>query len=159
VKAPGLLSGFRYVNGEPGQAPVRPNISLGDTVAGIHAVLRIALVFKVWRLLINIANIPILSGRLHRKDYVMPATINLSLTDELRAFIDSNCGDGTSYVTASEFLRALIREKKERLDAADLREGIIEGYQDAIAGRTVTFNGSIRDAMKEFQEREKEGWK
>jgi hypothetical protein len=56
-------------------------------------------------------------------------------------------------------LRSLIREKKERLDAAGLREGIIEGYQDAIAGRTVTFKGSIRDALDEFQEREKEGWK
>lgn len=35
--------GFRYVNGEPGQAPVRPNISLGDTVAAIHAALGVAL--------------------------------------------------------------------------------------------------------------------
>lgn len=35
--------GFRYVNGEPGHAPVRPNISLGDTVAGIHAALGVAL--------------------------------------------------------------------------------------------------------------------
>ncbi len=87
----------------------------------------------------------------------MPATINLSLTDELRAFIDNNCGDGTSYATPSEFLRSLIREKRERLDAADLRESIIEGYQDAIAGRTVTFNGNIRDAMKEFRDQEKQG--
>jgi crotonobetainyl-CoA:carnitine CoA-transferase CaiB-like acyl-CoA transferase len=37
------FGGFRYLNGEPGQAPVRPNISLGDTVAGIHAALGIAL--------------------------------------------------------------------------------------------------------------------
>jgi crotonobetainyl-CoA:carnitine CoA-transferase CaiB-like acyl-CoA transferase len=35
--------GFRFVNGEPGQAPVRPNISLGDTVAAIHAALGVAL--------------------------------------------------------------------------------------------------------------------
>ena len=35
--------GFRYINGEPGEAPVRPNISLGDTVAGIHAALGVAL--------------------------------------------------------------------------------------------------------------------
>jgi len=35
--------GFRYINGEPGQAPVRPNISLGDTVAAIHAALGVAL--------------------------------------------------------------------------------------------------------------------
>ena len=36
-------SGFRYVNGFPGEAPVRPNLSVGDTVAGIHAVLGILL--------------------------------------------------------------------------------------------------------------------
>ena len=35
--------GFRYINGEPGEAPVRPNISLSDTVAGIHAALGVAL--------------------------------------------------------------------------------------------------------------------
>jgi len=37
------FGGFRYINGEPGKAPVRPNISLGDTVAAIHAALGIAL--------------------------------------------------------------------------------------------------------------------
>ena len=37
------FGGFRYVNGEPGEAPVRPNISLGDTVAAIHAALGVAL--------------------------------------------------------------------------------------------------------------------
>ncbi len=29
--------GFRYINGYPDRAPVRPNISLGDTLAGMHA--------------------------------------------------------------------------------------------------------------------------
>jgi crotonobetainyl-CoA:carnitine CoA-transferase CaiB-like acyl-CoA transferase len=37
------FGGFRYINGEPGRAPVRPNISLGDTLAAIHAALGIAL--------------------------------------------------------------------------------------------------------------------
>jgi crotonobetainyl-CoA:carnitine CoA-transferase CaiB-like acyl-CoA transferase len=37
------FGGFRYINGEPGKPPVRPNISLGDTVAAIHAALGIAL--------------------------------------------------------------------------------------------------------------------
>ncbi len=89
----------------------------------------------------------------------MTATLNLSLTDELRSFVDSNCGDGTEYSTPSEFLRSLIREKKEREAAAELREGIIEGYQDAIAGRTITFDGDIQNALSEFKKREKEGWK
>ena len=37
------MSGFRYVNGFPEQAPVRPNLSIGDTISGIHAALGIAL--------------------------------------------------------------------------------------------------------------------
>lgn len=37
------ISGFRYVNGFPGEAPVRPNLSIGDTISGIHAALGITL--------------------------------------------------------------------------------------------------------------------
>lgn len=37
------FSGFRYVNGFPGEAPVRPNLSTGDTLAAIHAALGICL--------------------------------------------------------------------------------------------------------------------
>jgi crotonobetainyl-CoA:carnitine CoA-transferase CaiB-like acyl-CoA transferase len=37
------MSGFRYVNGHPGEAPVRPNLSIGDTISGIHAALGIAI--------------------------------------------------------------------------------------------------------------------
>jgi crotonobetainyl-CoA:carnitine CoA-transferase CaiB-like acyl-CoA transferase len=37
------ISGFRYVNGIKGEAPVRPNLSIGDTIAGIHTALGIAM--------------------------------------------------------------------------------------------------------------------
>lgn len=37
------MSGFRYVNGHPGEAPVRPNLSIGDTISGIHAALGICM--------------------------------------------------------------------------------------------------------------------
>ncbi|ASK33389.1 carnitine dehydratase [Alcanivorax sp. N3-2A] len=37
------IGGLRYVNGVPGERPVRPNLSLGDTVAGLHAALGILL--------------------------------------------------------------------------------------------------------------------
>ncbi len=33
--------GFRYLNGFPGQPPVRPNLSIGDTLAGLHSALGI----------------------------------------------------------------------------------------------------------------------
>jgi crotonobetainyl-CoA:carnitine CoA-transferase CaiB-like acyl-CoA transferase len=34
---------LRYINGFPGEAPVRPNLSLGDSLAGLHAALGVAL--------------------------------------------------------------------------------------------------------------------
>ena len=37
------ISGFRYVNGFPDAAPVRPNLSIGDTIAALHAVLGIVM--------------------------------------------------------------------------------------------------------------------
>ena len=37
------ISGFRYINGEPGKPPIRPNISMGDTVAALHAALGITM--------------------------------------------------------------------------------------------------------------------
>jgi hypothetical protein len=44
----------------------------------------------------------------------MPATLNLALTDELRAFVDSNAGDGTLYSTPGEFVRAVLPKRKMR---------------------------------------------
>lgn len=37
------FGGFRYLNGDPGKPPIRPNISMGDTLSAIHAALGIAL--------------------------------------------------------------------------------------------------------------------
>ncbi len=40
------ISGFRHLNGFPGEVPVRPNLSIGDTIAGLHAVLGILLALR-----------------------------------------------------------------------------------------------------------------
>ncbi len=37
------VGGLRYLNGKPGEPPMRPNLSLGDTLAGIHTALGICL--------------------------------------------------------------------------------------------------------------------
>jgi crotonobetainyl-CoA:carnitine CoA-transferase CaiB-like acyl-CoA transferase len=37
------VGGIRYINGLPGEAPMRPNLSLGDTVAGLHTALGIVM--------------------------------------------------------------------------------------------------------------------
>ena len=78
----------------------------------------------------------------------MASFLNLSLTDELRAFVDQNSGDGTLFATPSEFVRDLLREKKSRQEASAARDSILEGYQDAIAGRTVTFKGDLKSLLK-----------
>ena len=37
--------GFRYVNGFPDRPPVRPNLSIGDTLAGLHAAMGVMLAY------------------------------------------------------------------------------------------------------------------
>ena len=78
----------------------------------------------------------------------MSSTLNLSLTDELRAFVDSSSGEGTLYATPSEFVRDLLRQRKSQQEAKAAREGILEGYQDALAGRTVEFKGDLIGLLK-----------
>ncbi len=78
----------------------------------------------------------------------MGSTLNLSLTDELRAFIDRSCGDGTLYSTPSEFVRDLLRLKKTQQEVDELRAGILEGYQDAIHGQTSLFKGDLEGMLK-----------
>ncbi len=37
------IGGLRYVNGKPGETPMRPNLSLGDSMAGFHTALGIVM--------------------------------------------------------------------------------------------------------------------
>ncbi len=55
--------------------------------------------------------------------------------------------------TPSEFLRSLIREKKEKLEAAELRQAIISGYRDAISGNVYEFSGDLKKDMKTYQKK------
>ena len=85
----------------------------------------------------------------------MPSSLNLSLTDDLKAFVERQSGDGTLYPSSGEFVRTLIREKKDRIEAARFRESVLEGCQDILAGRTVEYKGSIREVLKQAKEA---GW-
>ena len=82
----------------------------------------------------------------------MGSKLSLTLTDELSAFVDQNCGDGTLFATPGEFVRDVLREKKERLEAAQIREAILEGYQDSIDGRTVVYLGDLRRPLEDARE-------
>jgi antitoxin ParD1/3/4 len=78
----------------------------------------------------------------------MSSSLNLSLTDELRNFVDEQSGDGSLYATPSEFVRDLLRKHKLQIEAEKLRLGVIEGFQDAAENRVHPFNGSVRELMK-----------
>jgi antitoxin ParD1/3/4 len=77
----------------------------------------------------------------------LSAKLHSTLTDELRAFVDQNSGKGTPYLTPSEFVRQ-VREKKERLQAAQIRDAILNGYQDAIEGRTTPYRVNLRRLLE-----------
>ena len=62
----------------------------------------------------------------------MPTSMNLSLTDELRDFVDSRAGDGGLYATPSEYLRDLIRRDMETQGVVRHVRG---GLADVNAGR------------------------
>ena len=62
----------------------------------------------------------------------MASSLNLSLTDELREFVNSRTGDSGVYATPSEYLRDLIRRDME---AQGLVAQIMGGLDDIKHGR------------------------
>lgn len=89
----------------------------------------------------------------------MSVNLNIGLTQELRDFIDNQSGEGTLYATPSEFLRDIIRREKARIEAATMRDAILEGYDDLISGRSLHFSGDLRSLVKEAKKRDNLGWK
>ena len=62
----------------------------------------------------------------------MASSLNLSLTDELRHFVDSRSGDDGLYATPSEYLRDLIRKDME---AQSTVHHVIRGLENMKKGR------------------------
>lgn len=56
-------------------------------------------------------------------------TMNISLTDELKAFVDEQVATG-DYTTSSEYVRSLIRREK---DVKELRKVLLQGANSGIA--------------------------
>ena len=74
----------------------------------------------------------------------MASSLNVSLTDELREFVNSRTGDRGVYATPSEYLRDLIRRDME---AQGTVAHVMGGLEDIKHGR---FSGkSIMDIADE----------
>ncbi|MCY4362013.1 MAG: hypothetical protein OXE42_07495 [Gammaproteobacteria bacterium] len=75
----------------------------------------------------------------------MASSLNLSLTNELRAFVDSRTGDSGVYATPSEYIRDLIRHDME----ADITlKHVLAGLEDIKQGQMS--EKSILDIADEF---------
>lgn len=62
----------------------------------------------------------------------MASSLNISLTDQLRAFVDRKSGDQSLYATPSEYLRDLIRRDME---VESLHNHVMRGIDDIRHGR------------------------
>ena len=62
--------------------------------------------------------------------------MNISLTDELKEFVDRQVEEG-AYTSTSEYIRQLVRERRE-LEAArqELRDKIVEGLNSPLSEKS-----------------------
>jgi antitoxin ParD1/3/4 len=62
-------------------------------------------------------------------------TMNISVPDEMKAFVESQMNQ-EGYASASEYLRALIREAQKRRATQELEAKLLEGLQSPVSEMT-----------------------
>lgn len=67
----------------------------------------------------------------------MASSLTLSLTEELRRFVDSQAGERGVYSTPSEYVRDVIRRDRERMLDSEAEQRIMAGVKDLAAGNFV----------------------
>lgn len=98
----------------------------------------------------------------NERDSIM-ATMNISLPDNLKSFIDVRVSND-GYGNVSEYVRDLVRqdqkrkeqEESERKYLEQLREDVRIGFEDLKEGRTTKYDSAedlINDVIKEGQKR------
>ena len=116
------IGGLRYVNGFPGERPVRPNLSLGDTVAGLHAALGIALA--------------LLERHSSQQGQVVDVALFESVFNLLEAVIPEFDGAGEIRQPAGSTVTGIVPTNTYR--CADGKYVIIGGNGDSIFKRLMT---------------------
>jgi antitoxin ParD1/3/4 len=83
----------------------------------------------------------------HKLEDKIMATMNISLPDPMRDWVQTQIQDG-KYSSSSDYVRDLIRRDQEvRLQQQILQEAITEGFKSGISNRT------MEDVLKEAQAR------
>ncbi len=76
------------------------------------------------------------------------ASLNLSLPDEMRNFVDQSAKEGV-YAGPSEFIRSLIRQEMEKSENFRLVASIERGLTDINQGRYAPFDAhGIRSSVQ-----------
>jgi antitoxin ParD1/3/4 len=88
------------------------------------------------------------------KEQVIMQTMNISLPDQLKDFVDEQVGSGR-YSSVSEYVRDLIRDDEKRKAQEKLEALLVEGIQSGKpTGMTrQDWEDVRRQAMKQFEAR------
>jgi antitoxin ParD1/3/4 len=75
-------------------------------------------------------------------------TMNISLPDEMKAFVETQMAE-EGYASASEYLRALIRDAQKRRAKQELEAKLLEGLQSPASEMTEEDWGALRRRIQE----------
>ena len=130
------FGGLRYINGFPGEPPVRPNLSLGDTLAALHAVIGVllALVHRS-RIDGNVLGANAVGGA----GQVVDVAIYESVYNVLEAMVPEYDGAGIVREPSGSTLTGIV--PTNTYPCADGRYVIIGGNADSIFKRLMAATG------------------
>jgi len=114
------FGGLRYINGFPGQVPVRPNLSMGDTLAALNAVIGILLAL-------------IGRGRIGGRGQVVDVAIYEAVYNMLESVVPEYDGAGVVREPSGSTLTGIVPTNTYR--CADGRFVVIGGNGDSIFKR------------------------
>ena len=125
------FGGLRYINGFPGEPPVRPNLSLGDTLAALHAVIGVLLAL-VHRNRVD-------AGAAGAAGQVVDVAIYESVYNVLEAMVPEYDGAGIVREPSGSTLTGIV--PTNTYPCADGRYVIIGGNADSIFKRLMRAAG------------------
>ena len=121
-------SGFRSINGFEGEVPVRPNLSLGDSVAGLHAAMGILLALLARN-----------SNESDAKGQVVDVALYESMFNLMEGIVPEHSGAGEVRQPAGSTITGIVPTNTYL--CADAKHVVIGGNGDSIYVRLMTAIG------------------
>ena len=78
----------------------------------------------------------------------MKRVISVTLPEELLEFLRQSSRPSTPHASINDFVCHVLQEAKDRTEARSIRTAILEGYRDAIEGRTVEYHGNLKELLR-----------